>query len=346
VTQTQQARSTAARTVLEDYLGAGDLSTLDALSEDVVVDSPLRDDPYTGHDGFRDYAKAVREAFPDARFEVHDRIGDDDTAALRWVLHGTHAGQLAFVPATGRTVSLEALELYRFDEDGRVAEIVTRSNQLRFLEQIGLIPEGTGPGTPPPRPVQAVLNLRIGYLRMRAPAYVKPAALRTEVEQETDDDPITERTRRVALAAFERYIRDNDLTDLSLLAPDLELYTHARPEPYVGPAGLASFLGEIHGGFPDACFTLQRLVAEDTTAVVQWSLRATNLGRLFGFPPTNRPVRLTALELMRVGDDGLLHEVRLMIDPLSILRQIGMLPRRVSSPLRWLVERRVGKGGD
>jgi steroid delta-isomerase-like uncharacterized protein len=344
VSRTNVATSAVARAVLEDALGTGDVSSLDALSDGVVVDSPLRDDTFTGHEGFREYANAVRLAFPDARFELHDSIGDADAAALRWTLHGTHRGPVAFLPASDRTVSVEALELYRFDEDGRVVEIVTRLNQLRFFEQIGLVPEGTGPATPPPRPVQAILKLRIGYLRMRAPDYVEPTAAETDAGREPDADPATARTRRVAVAAFERYIRDYDMTDVSLLAPDLELYTHARPEPYVGPDGLASFLGQIHDGFPDACFTLDRVVAEDDTAVMQWTLQATNLGPLFGFPPTNRPVRLTALELMRVGEDGLLHEVRLMIDPLSILRQVGMLPSRVGRPLRWLIERRVGKG--
>jgi steroid delta-isomerase-like uncharacterized protein len=345
VTQTKDATSAAARAVLRDYLGAGDLSTLDALSERVVLDSPLRDDPFIGHDGFREYATAVGRAFPDASFELHDSIGDADAAALRWVLHGTHAGPVAFVPPSGRKVSVEALEVYRFDADGRVAEILTRSNQLRFLEQVGVVPEGAGPGTPPPKPAQAVINLRIAYLRLRAPDYVEPTPTAVEADPQGDGSSATDRTRQVARAAFERYIRDNDMTDLSLLAPDVRLYTHARPEPYVGPEGLASFLGEIHGGFPDARFTLEQLVAEDDTAVVRWSMQATNTGPLFGFPPTNRPVRLTALELMRVGEDGLLHEVRLMVDPLSILRQVGMLPSRVSRPLRWLVGRRVGKGG-
>jgi steroid delta-isomerase-like uncharacterized protein len=345
VTRTRHATSDIARTVLDDYLGAGDLSTLDALSAGVVVDSPLRDEPFTGHEGFREYATVVRRAFPDARFEVHDSIADSDAAALRWTLHGTQAGPIAFLPATDRTVSVEAVEVYRFDEDGRIAEIVTRLNPLRFLEQIGLLPEGTGPGTPPPKPVEAILGLRIAYLRARAPDYVAPAPGVDLAEPPEGDSP-TDRTRKVAREAFERYIRDNDLSDLSLLGPDFELYTHASPEPFRGPDGLRSFLGEIHGGFPDARFTLEELVAEDRTAVLRWTLRATNLGRLFGFPPTNRPVTLTALELMRLDDGDRLDEVRLVLDPLSVLRQVRLLPRRLPGPVLWLIERRIGKGRD
>lgn len=343
MTQTRDATSDVARTVLDDYLGGGDLSTLDALSADVVLDSPLRDDPFTGHEGFREYAAAVRQAFPDARFEVHDSIADADAAALRWTLHGTNEGPIAFLPASGRTVAVEALEVYRFDEDGRIAGIVTRLNPLRFLEQVGLVPEGTGPGETPPKPVAAILNLRIAYLRARAPDYAAPAP-GVDLEEPPGGDSATERTRRVARDAFERYIRDNDLSDLSLLAPDFELYTHASPEPFRGPDGLRTFLGEIHGGFPDARFTLERLVAQDRTAVLQWKLRATNGGPLFGFPPTNRPVTLTALEFMRTDEADRLREVRLVLDPLTVLRQVGLIPRRLG-PARWLIARRVGKGG-
>jgi predicted ester cyclase len=134
------------------------------------------------------------------------------------------------------------------------------------------------------------------------------------------------------------------VSDGSLLAPELELYTHSRPEPYRGVDGLRTFLGEIHGGFPDARFTLDRIVAENRTAVLRWSMSATNSGRLFGFPPTNRPVALTALELLRLDDDHRLREVRLVLDPLSVLRQVGLAPQRLRGPLRWLIHRRLGGG--
>jgi steroid delta-isomerase-like uncharacterized protein len=334
----------AARTVVEDYLGTGDLSTLDALSPDVVVNSPLREEPFRGLEGFREYAGTVRRAFPDVRFEIHDCIADDRGAALRWTLHATHTGPLAFLPGTGRSVEVEALEVYRVDAEGRVTEILTRLNPIRFFEQVGLVPEGMGPETPPPRPVAKLMELWIAYLRSRAPAYVPPAPASADVEEAAGDGSQTDRTRGVARAVFEQYIRDNDLSDVSLLAPDFELYTHARAEPFAGPDGLRSFLAEIHGGFPDARFTLEQLVAEGRTAFLRWSLQATNLGPLFDFPPTRRPVRITALELLRLDEDDRLRQVKLVLDPLSVLRQVGLLPRRVPGPVRWLIGRRVGKG--
>jgi predicted ester cyclase len=144
---------------------------------------------------------------------------------------------------------------------------------------------------------------------------------------------------------FDRYIRRLDFSDTSLLSPEVHLYTHARPEPFVGPDEVRGFLETIHAAFPDARFSAEQEIAEDDRATLRWVLRGRSGGSLMGVPPSHRPIVLPALEFMRVTADGRVGEVRLKLNPLSVLTQIGILPGRIPRPAMWAIKRRVAKGG-
>jgi steroid delta-isomerase-like uncharacterized protein len=316
----------------------------------VLVSSPLRKEPVTGREEFAAYAESVRAAFPDLRFEILDTIAEQRAAVLRWTMTGTHRGALGELPASGRAVRVEALELYRLDDEGRVSEIVTELDPVPVLEQIGALPAGgMGGESGLPKPAAWILGARMAYLRRRAKRAAAhggtvPRTCPRDSPSEAGDAR-TEATRKTAQEVFDRYIRRLDFSDTSLLTPDVHLYTHARPEPFVGPDEVHGFLETIHTAFPDAEFSAVQEVAEDDRATVRWVLRGTSRGALIGIPPSHRPIVLPALEFMRVAGDGRVAEVRLKLNPLSVLRQIGVLPQRIPAPMMWAVRRRVVKGG-
>ena len=339
--------ATGARDVVERYLETAETENLDLLAPHVQVHSPLRERPFVGHDEFREYVLAVRHAFPDLRFEIHDALADRQSATLNWTMHATHEGELGFLPPSGRPVSIRALELYRFDDEGRVREIVTELNPIDLLVEIGLIPaEAFGGGEAPPRPVRWIMRARYAFPRRRGLEPVTPVAPVLQADDESDPDSQTERTRRTARHAVATYIDAGDLSDMSMVAPGLQVHTHVRPEPFQGPDGLREFLTGIRTGFPDARVTIEEIVAEGECAVVRWVMRATNTGELFGLPPSGRRVEISALELLRCDDEGRLCEVRLKLNTVSILRQIGMLPKRLPRPMVWAIQRRIRRQRD
>jgi steroid delta-isomerase-like uncharacterized protein len=346
---TRGTSAATAQTVLDEYVAGGASSDLERLAPDIVVRSPLRKDPFVGLDGFRDHVTQIRAAFPDLQVEILDTISEDRAAVLRWKMSGTQRGTLGEFPASGRPVTFEALELYRLDDEGRVTEIITEVDPMPVLIQIGAVPQGGMGGEDGlPKPAAWIMSGRMAYLRLRskrsseqppgAPNDQAPPAVQGE-------DARTERTRKTGYEVFDRYIRRLDFSDTSLLTPDVHLYTHARPEPFVGPDEVRGFLEMIHTAFPEAVFSAEHEVVEDDRATLRWVLRGRSGGSLLGVSPSHRPIVLPALEFMRVTADGRVGEVRLKLNPLSVLTQIGILPNRIPRPALWAIKRRVAKGG-
>lgn len=67
------------------------------------------------------FNQVLRPAFPDLRVEIHDQIAEGDKVTTRKTIRGTHRGALFGIPATGRAVAIEVIDIVRLVE-GRYAE--------------------------------------------------------------------------------------------------------------------------------------------------------------------------------------------------------------------------------
>jgi predicted ester cyclase len=76
-------------------------------------------------------------AFPDFHLERLALVIDGERHADRWVMTGTHAGELFGIPPTGRRVRVEGATFTRLDAAGLVAEDVHFSNVAALMAQIG-----------------------------------------------------------------------------------------------------------------------------------------------------------------------------------------------------------------
>ncbi|MFW2383172.1 MAG: ester cyclase [Acidimicrobiales bacterium] len=61
-------------------------------------------------------------AFPNFRFDIHSITADDDMAAVRATLHGTHEGPWGDMQPTGRSIAVEHAFFLRI-ENGLVTEV-------------------------------------------------------------------------------------------------------------------------------------------------------------------------------------------------------------------------------
>lgn len=102
-----------------------------------------------GPDGFVQLVAFFRTAFPDLEITVEDLVAEGDRVAARYTVRGTHQGPLGTVPATGKAVEVQAIDLFRV-VDGRVTDVWPVVDQLTLLMQIGVIPPAAPAGTPPP----------------------------------------------------------------------------------------------------------------------------------------------------------------------------------------------------
>ena len=84
--------------------------------------------------------ETVLADFPDAKVHFDGWVIDGDTYAARFRLEGTHRGEFMGIPATGRHVSLQLVDIMRFDGDGRVSEHWGVADMLSLMQQLGAIP--------------------------------------------------------------------------------------------------------------------------------------------------------------------------------------------------------------
>jgi predicted ester cyclase len=112
-----------------------------------------------GHDGLRAFHEALWEAFRDVRLTVEDLVVENDRAALRYRLQGTHSGAYLGVAPTGLRFDVEGLTLLRV-ADGRVVEEWHSPTELAILRQLGAVQAnvpraGRERGEPPRRSASA-----------------------------------------------------------------------------------------------------------------------------------------------------------------------------------------------
>jgi len=125
----------------EEVLGGGDLSLIDELTTEDVIDHEegLPGQP-SGREGVKFFVNAIRQGFSDLRPKSIDpTMSDGDLEAARTILSGTHSGEFMGVPATQRTVEFESIDIIRVSE-GKVAEHWGVTDVLTLMQQIGAVP--------------------------------------------------------------------------------------------------------------------------------------------------------------------------------------------------------------
>ena len=100
---------------------------------------------YVDHTGVPDreaYRQLIvesRAAFPDLLLTIEDEIVEGDRWVGRFRWSATHLGDFMGLPATGKSISIEAIGILRI-VDGRLVERWNVSDVFGILQQIGGLP--------------------------------------------------------------------------------------------------------------------------------------------------------------------------------------------------------------
>lgn len=105
-------------------------------AEDAVVREVGNPIEAHGRTAIRERAAALLIAFPDFQLERQALVVDGPRHADRWVMTGTHQGELFGIPATGRTVRVEGATFTTMGPDGLVAEDVHHTDLAGLLRQL------------------------------------------------------------------------------------------------------------------------------------------------------------------------------------------------------------------
>ncbi len=134
------------REVARRFFAAASSDSFDdeLIAEDFVYHGPAMLGEMRGREAFRGMMGGFRTGFPGFETEIGQMIAEGDLVAV-WHTHtGRHDGEFAGIPATGRPVRIDGLELLRV-RDGAVVEFWHMDDFLGLMQQIGGLPQPAAP---------------------------------------------------------------------------------------------------------------------------------------------------------------------------------------------------------
>ncbi len=90
--------------------------------------------------------------------------------------------------------------------------------------------------------------------------------------------------------------------------------------------GVAQFFRMWTAAFPDLRMEPQDVVADGDRVAVRLRITGTHQGDFMGMPASGRGIDVGAIDIMRFGDDGLVHEHWGVSDALTMMQQLGAIP--------------------
>jgi steroid delta-isomerase-like uncharacterized protein len=93
-----------------------------------------------GREGFLDYARGIRAAFPDFHNDVQELVADDRqrAAAARLRYSGRHEGALLGVAPPGRRITYAGAAFFGFDDQARVVRGWVLGDLAQLFDQLGI----------------------------------------------------------------------------------------------------------------------------------------------------------------------------------------------------------------
>ena len=134
-------RAATARQLYE-RLNAGDIDGFgELLAEDFVEHEDLLGLPQT-REGVKEFFRIYHGAFPDMRMEPEDVLTEGDKVVVRARATGTNEGSFMGMPATGKSVDVQLIDIHRIGDDGLLREHWGVYDALTMMQQLGLAPAG------------------------------------------------------------------------------------------------------------------------------------------------------------------------------------------------------------
>ena len=124
-----------------DLFTSGDLDEMDELVSEDAVDHDAQNPNagIHGPEGAKRTAAIYRGAFPDLQITVEDQLAEGDKVVTRWTAVGTQDGDLAGLPASGRSTTVTGITIDRI-AGGKIVESWGNWDTLGMMQQLGAVP--------------------------------------------------------------------------------------------------------------------------------------------------------------------------------------------------------------
>ncbi|HET9905083.1 MAG TPA: ester cyclase [Anaerolineales bacterium] len=136
-----ETNKTVSRRFFDEVFSKGNL----AVADQIIVKDQVNSGPgnpsglLPGLEGTKQLVTMYRNAFPDVHFTIDEQIAEGDKVMTRWTAHGTHQGELAGIPATGKSSTVTGIAIDRL-VNGKIAESWGIFDEFGMMQQLGVIP--------------------------------------------------------------------------------------------------------------------------------------------------------------------------------------------------------------
>lgn len=144
MTDAQAANRQAITELFEQCFNHGDLERLPSL----VADEYEGPGGQKGPGAFASTITQIRSTLSGAHYDVQDMVVEGDRVAVRWRLTGKQDGPFRGYPASHNNISTVGMAIFTL-ENGKVARAWMLTDQLGFLQQIGVLPREIKPPAQP-----------------------------------------------------------------------------------------------------------------------------------------------------------------------------------------------------
>jgi len=133
------------RRIFEEVFNKGNLDVLPELvAQDYVGHDPALNQDMRGPDGFAQFVRMYRNAFPDLQLTIEDQLAEGDRVCTRFSARGTHRGDLMGIRPTGNKIVISGLSIDRH-AGGKTDESWTEYDLFGMLQQLGILRPAPSP---------------------------------------------------------------------------------------------------------------------------------------------------------------------------------------------------------
>ena len=135
-----EANEAATRLMMELFSAGGDLSRVaEVISNNAIDHQGIPGVDTTGVEGFKRVVAVYQGAFPDLKAELISMASKGDITFAHFHMTGTNTGAFMGMPATGKSVDIEGVDIMRF-ENGLAVEHWGYVEEMKMMQQLGLMP--------------------------------------------------------------------------------------------------------------------------------------------------------------------------------------------------------------
>lgn len=124
-------------------LSAGDVDGFGDLLSDGFVEHEETPGLEPTKEGVKTFFRMYLVAFPDLRMDPLELLPSGDKVVARVKATGTNKGEFMGMPATGKSVDVQLIDIMRFGDDGLIHEHWGVFDAMTMMQQLGVA--ATGP---------------------------------------------------------------------------------------------------------------------------------------------------------------------------------------------------------